>query len=120
MFKVFLFPLLLCTLSSCLPSAILEKQIGDEKTSSPFTPAFNAFVQQNLDYWHVPGLSVAIVDENDTLSKVSCSTWTYRKKLTPNIRVMAYLHFRLIMLPHTPYSIQLLLLKLSPPLLSRS
>ncbi|KAG6995715.1 hypothetical protein G7Y79_00042g078200 [Physcia stellaris] len=37
---------------------------------SPFSREFNDLVSSILDHWHVPGLSIAIVDNNSTCSKV--------------------------------------------------
>lgn len=42
-----------------------------DKPKSPLTDEFDALVYSNLDYWHVPGISVAVVDGNETFSKVS-------------------------------------------------
>lgn len=39
-------------------------------TLSPFTPAFDKLVTQNLDRWHTPGLAIAIIRGNETSSKV--------------------------------------------------
>lgn len=38
----------------------------------PLTDDFNAFVLQTLDHWHVPGFSIAVVNGNETFSKVPC------------------------------------------------
>lgn len=40
------------------------------KERSPFSKEFNDLVSSTLDHWHVPGLSIAIVDNNSTFSKV--------------------------------------------------
>ena len=40
---------------------------------SPFTPDFDHLVADTLDYWHTPGISIAVVDGEKTFSKV-CST----------------------------------------------
>ena len=37
---------------------------------SPFSHSFDELVSHNLDYWHVPGVSFAVVDGNETYSKV--------------------------------------------------
>lgn len=39
-----------------------------------FDAAFDAFVEDTLQAWHVPGLSVAVVDGGKTYSKVSVSS----------------------------------------------
>ena len=38
---------------------------------SPLSPSFNDLVTSTLDHWHVPGLSISIVDGNSTYAKVS-------------------------------------------------
>lgn len=40
------------------------------KEESPFSKEFNDLVSSTLDHWHVPGLSITIVDNNSTFSKV--------------------------------------------------
>ena len=59
-----------CASSSyCLPS---QHQVPlQEGVQSPFTPDFNQDVDHLLSHWLVPGLSIAIVDGNDTFSKVA-------------------------------------------------
>lgn len=41
--------------------------------ASPFTPDFDKLVTDTLDYWHTPGISVAVVAGDKTFSKV-CSS----------------------------------------------
>lgn len=41
-----------------------------DATSSPFTASFDKLVSQNLDKWHTPGLAIAVINGNDTFSKV--------------------------------------------------
>lgn len=41
-----------------------------ESSSNPLSPQFDTLVQQTLDHFHVPGLSIAVVDGNDTFAKV--------------------------------------------------
>lgn len=38
--------------------------------SSPFTASFDKLVSENLDHWHTPGLAIAVIDGDDTFSKV--------------------------------------------------
>ncbi|KAL8723192.1 MAG: hypothetical protein Q9225_000458 [Loekoesia sp. 1 TL-2023] len=53
--------------SFCFPS---KQQIPlQDKKRSPFTPDFDEDVGHLLNHWHVPGLSVAIVDGNETFTK---------------------------------------------------
>ena len=44
---------------------------------SPFSHFFDELVSYNLDYWHVPGISIAVVDGNETHSKVSFAFSTH-------------------------------------------
>ncbi len=37
---------------------------------SPFTSAFDKLVADSLDRWHCPGLAIAVIDGDDTFSKV--------------------------------------------------
>ena len=43
-----------------------------DTTISPFTANFDKLVSQELDHWHTPGLAIAVIDGEDTFSKV----WT--------------------------------------------
>lgn len=45
-----------------------------QSEAGPFDAAFDAFVEDTLQAWHVPGLSVAVVDGGKTYSKVSVSS----------------------------------------------
>ncbi|KAL8931478.1 MAG: hypothetical protein Q9216_007189 [Gyalolechia sp. 2 TL-2023] len=57
----------LLPLSLSLPSA---QQIPLQETDqSPFTSIFDERVDHLLGHWHVPGLSIAVVDGNDTYTK---------------------------------------------------
>lgn len=38
--------------------------------SNPFNDEFNQLVHEQLNRWHVPGLSVAVVDGDQTWAKV--------------------------------------------------
>ena len=38
--------------------------------TSPFTASFDAFVENLLVEWHVPGMAIAVVNGNQTYSKV--------------------------------------------------
>ncbi|KAI4180465.1 MAG: hypothetical protein L6R41_007226 [Letrouitia leprolyta] len=61
-------------LSLSLPST---QQVPLRETNpSPFTFEFDERVLHLLRYWHVPGLSIAVVDGNETFSKgYGCSTF---------------------------------------------
>ncbi|KAL8961815.1 MAG: hypothetical protein Q9183_005254 [Haloplaca sp. 2 TL-2023] len=55
------------SLAQCLPS---ERQIPLGQTSRPtFTRDFDDYVTQLLSDWHVPGLSIAVVDGDETFTK---------------------------------------------------
>ncbi|KAI4275942.1 MAG: hypothetical protein L6R35_006249, partial [Caloplaca aegaea] len=41
----------------------------EEKTVSPFTQEVDEDVTELLDQWHIPGLSIAVIDGRDTFSK---------------------------------------------------
>ena len=45
---------------------------------SPFTTDFDEFVADTLDHWHVPGLSIAVLDGDKTFSK-ACSSMASAK-----------------------------------------
>lgn len=38
--------------------------------TSPFNPNFDTLVAETLAHWHTPGISVAVVDGDQTFSKV--------------------------------------------------
>lgn len=42
--------------------------------ASPLTPDFDKLVADTLDHWHVPGISIAVIDGDKTFSKVCPST----------------------------------------------
>lgn len=54
--------------------------------SSPFTPSFDKLVAKSLDRWHTPGFAVAVVDGDETFSKV-CHP--IRKSLALSLAVKA-------------------------------
>ena len=43
--------------------------------STPFNSKFDALVENTLKHFHIPGLSIAVIDGNETFAKVliSCS-----------------------------------------------
>ena len=43
-----------------------------ENIASPFTAHFDKLVAQSLHRWHTPGLAIAVIDGQDTFSKVRC------------------------------------------------
>jgi hypothetical protein len=62
-------------------SAPSQKQaaspISGALSSSPFSPAFEELINQSLHHYHVPGLAIAIVDGDDTFSRVSSRLCLY-------------------------------------------
>lgn len=65
-----MFYYVLC-LAPCLALVLGAQQVPlTDMTSSPFTASFDKLVSQNLDRWHTPGLAVAVIDGEDTFSKV--------------------------------------------------
>ena len=58
------FPLNSFAVQSQKPAAALPH-------TSPFTPAFEELIDQNLHHYHVPGLAIAIIDGDDSFSRVS-------------------------------------------------
>lgn len=76
--------LTLIYLSSCFPS---EERLPLQKAGrSPFTPNFDKHVTQLMNVWHVPGIAIAIVDGNETFSKVRIGKIQIR--LTPAITML--------------------------------
>ena len=61
---------------------------------SPFTAHFGKLVAQSLHRWHTPGLAIAVIDGQDTFSKVRCH-FLYRKAWSdPWICARQYIFFR--------------------------
>ncbi|KAL8868157.1 MAG: hypothetical protein Q9174_005175, partial [Haloplaca sp. 1 TL-2023] len=59
--------LTIVSLAQCLPS---EQQIPlGQRIRSPFVRGFDEYVTQLLNDWHVPGLSIAVVDGDETFAK---------------------------------------------------
>lgn len=54
-------------------------------TGSPFTKQFDEFVQLLLAEWHVPGLSIAVVQDGNTFSKV-CLLGTSAKAIAVGVQ----------------------------------
>ncbi|KAG9236943.1 putative penicillin-binding protein [Amylocarpus encephaloides] len=59
-------------MQSLLISALLltltaaSQHILEDDNTNPFTPGFAKLANETLDFWHVPGVSVAVVDGEDT------------------------------------------------------
>ena len=67
--NVSIFAICFCALLLCNSVALTNQAFTGERPS-PLNEDFDKFVHQNLDYWHVPGISIALVDNNETFSKV--------------------------------------------------
>ena len=51
--------------------ALAAQQIPvTEQSASPFTAHFDKLVARSLHRWHTPGLAIAVIDGQDTFSKV--------------------------------------------------
>ena len=48
---------------------ILQKPMISD-VSTPFSSKFDALVERTLRHFHVPGLSIAVIDGNETYAKV--------------------------------------------------
>ena len=54
-----------------LPGVIADsKQHVLQSRSSPFHKEFEKLVKENLDFWHVPGISIAVVDGEESWAEV--------------------------------------------------
>ena len=76
MFSYTLFLLSLPAIASSAQQIPVKEQIA-----SPFTAHFDKLVAQSLHRWHTPGLAIAVIDGQDTFSKVRChllygGTWS--------------------------------------------
>ena len=66
---LFLSTVFLCIFINVL--VVTSRQVPLRKDdSSPFTPEFDAVVDGYLHRWKVPGLAIAVVDGDETSSKV--------------------------------------------------
>ncbi|POR35851.1 Beta-lactamase/transpeptidase-like protein [Tolypocladium paradoxum] len=60
---------------------------GGTKCSSsknPFTPEFAKFVQDNMDFWKIPGIAIAVVDGQNVFSKGYGFSALPNTKVTPD------------------------------------
>jgi hypothetical protein len=54
-------------------AAKLQQPLGDAGNDhTPFDSSFDGLVEKTLRQWHVPGLSIAVVDNGKIASKVAC------------------------------------------------
>lgn len=61
--------------SSCIACASQQLLRGAEKTKGPFDEDFGRLANKTLERWKCPGLSIAVVDGNDTWATVG---YTFR------------------------------------------
>jgi hypothetical protein len=57
--------------SSCIAYASQQPLRGAEKENGPFDKDFERLANETLDRWKCPGLSIAVVDGDDTWAAVS-------------------------------------------------
>ncbi|MCJ1262605.1 hypothetical protein MMC22_002475 [Lobaria immixta] len=65
-------PFALCFFSLSLASVFargnrLQEPLLDSR--NPFSPELDALIEETLDHFHVPGLSIAVIDGNETFAK---------------------------------------------------
>lgn len=72
---MWLIPLYLSALS--FPFSYASEQVllhGQQhqhgESHGPFDTAFERLVNKTLEYWHVPGMSIGVVDGNNTWTRV--------------------------------------------------
>ena len=46
---------------------------ADHTNTNPLDERFETLVQETLNYWHVPGISIAVVDGDNTWAKAGVS-----------------------------------------------
>ena len=63
----------LTALLQFVPFAIGAEQqhVLKDKPTSPFDAEFAKLAKETLELWHVPGVSIAVVDGDDTWAEVS-------------------------------------------------
>ena len=54
------------------PEAQQQPLQTPSETYAEFDPEFNAFVEETLREWHVPGLSIAVIDDGVVYARVRC------------------------------------------------
>jgi hypothetical protein len=57
--------------SSCIAYASQQPLRATEKENGPFDEDFERLANETLELWKCPGLSIAVVDGNDTWAAVS-------------------------------------------------
>lgn len=69
--QVWLFVAYALLVSSCITYALQQPLREDEKEKGPFDKDFERLANQTLERWKCPGLSIAVVDGDDTWAAVS-------------------------------------------------
>jgi CubicO group peptidase (beta-lactamase class C family) len=66
---------LICATTTAAES---QKHLGpDDKTATsanPFTDEFASFAKETLEDWKVPGVAIAVIDDDDIYAEVSAPT----------------------------------------------
>lgn len=52
-------------------TASAQQHVIQDKPTSPFDAKFAKLAKETLDLWHVPGVSIAVVDGTETWAEVS-------------------------------------------------
>jgi len=69
--QVWLFVAYALLVSSCITYALQQPLREYEKEKGPFDKDFERLANQTLERWKCPGLSIAVVDGDDTWAAVS-------------------------------------------------
>ena len=56
--------------SSDAETIVNQQPVQSLSEDGVFNPSFDSFVEDTLREWHVPGLSIAVVDNGNIVSKV--------------------------------------------------
>ncbi len=51
---------------------------------SPLTGDFAAFVKDNMDFWNIPGMAIAVIDSHDVFAEVCAVANTYSQDIVPS------------------------------------
>lgn len=65
-----------CFLAPLLLPASAHQILLTAPAPSPFTPSLDKFVAEVLDRWHCPGFAIAVIDGEETFSKVGSHTYS--------------------------------------------
>lgn len=65
------FLLVSAVIADALDGSAQQPLVAPGENSATFDADFDDFVERLLQYWHVPGLSIAVIDHGKIKSKVS-------------------------------------------------